>query len=302
MAELNRPQESQTMLSEQQRQQFRTEGYLLVPDALADIGPQRVRDAYEQVRAQTEAQWRETVAADTGKGVYGQGTAAHVIPDLYQYDSLFLDLSNNPAVIPILEAVVGLDLQLTEMIAHNHPAGTDAHIEWHRDWPPWNHPTQILKAKVFYYLDDITDDMGPFSIVPGSHIRPDDPPGSANSFAENPSTQAPCYTGSALENMPQMKKLTAPAGTAVIWNVALWHTATANTSPRDRRLIAYGYTHFWVKQWEDRTPAREIVAWADTPQKRQLMGIHAVQGRAAWDRRDVAYLPTHQAIADAKPF
>ena len=44
------------MLSEQQRQQFRTEGYLLVPDALADIGPQRVRDAYEQVRAQTEAQ------------------------------------------------------------------------------------------------------------------------------------------------------------------------------------------------------------------------------------------------------
>ena len=144
--------------------------------------------------------------------------------------------------------------------------------------------------------------MGPFSIVPGSQTRPDDPPGSANSFAENPSTQAPSYTGSELGNMPQMKKITAPAGTAVIWNVALWHTATANTSPRDRRLIVYGYTHFWVKQWEDRTPAREIVAWADTPQKRQLMGIHAVQGRAAWDRRDVAYLPEHQAIADAKPF
>jgi ectoine hydroxylase-related dioxygenase (phytanoyl-CoA dioxygenase family) len=154
------------------------------------------------------------------------------MPDLYQYDPLFLDLSNNPAVIPILQAVVGLDLQLTEMIAHNHPADT----------------------------------------------------------------------GSELGNMPQMKKITAPAGTAVIWNVALWHTATANTSPRDRRLIVYGYTHFWVKQWEDRTPAREIVAWADTPQKRQLMGIHAVQGRAAWDRRDVAYLPEHQAIADAKPF
>jgi len=96
------------------------------------------------------------------------------------------------------------------MIAHNHPADTDAHIEWHRDWPPWNHPTQILKAKVFYYLDDITDDMGPFSIVPGSHTRPDDPPGSANSFAQNPSTQAPSYTGSELGNMPQMKKITAP--------------------------------------------------------------------------------------------
>ena len=105
-----------------------------------------------------------------------------------------------------------------------------------------------------------------------------------------------------LEAMPAMKKLGAPAGTAVIWNVALWHTATANTANRDRKMLAYGYTHFWVKQWEDRTPPEEIIAWADTPQKRQLMGIHAVQGRAAWDRQDVPYLPKHKAIADAKPF
>ena len=290
------------MLSEQQREQFRTDGFLLLPDALVDIGLERVRDAYKRVSRQTEAEWRQAIAADSSKGVYGLGEAAHVMPDLYQYDPLFLDLANNPVAIPILEAVVGPDLQLTEMIGHNHPAGTNAHIEWHRDWPPWSHPTQILKAKVFYYLDDITDDMGPFSVVPGSHTWPDDPPGSSNSFAEGPSSTEAPYTGTSLENMPQMQKLAAPAGTAIIWNVALWHTATANTSPRDRRIIAYGYTHFWVKQWEDRTPPEQIVAWADTPQKRQLMGIHAVQGRAAWDRRDVTYLPEHQAIADAKPF
>jgi ectoine hydroxylase-related dioxygenase (phytanoyl-CoA dioxygenase family) len=290
------------MLNEQQWEEFRSEGYLLVPDALADIGLERVQNAYEAVRRQTEAAWRRAVAADTGKGVYGLGAAAHVMPDLYQYDPLFLDLANNPAVIPLVESVVGRDLQLTEMIGHNHPASTEAHVEWHRDWPPWSHPTQILKAKVFYYLDDITEDMGAFSVVPGSHTWPADPPGPPNSFADGPSIEEPSYVGAQLEKMPDMKKITAPAGTAVIWNVALWHTATANTSPRDRRMIAYGYTHFWVKQWEDRTPPEEIIAWADTPQKRQLMGIHAVQGRAAWDRRDVAYLPEHKAIADAKPF
>ena len=26
------------------------------------------------------------------------------------------------------------------------------------------------------------------------------------------------------------------------------------------------------------------------------------QGRAAWDRQDIPYLPKHKAIADAKPF
>jgi ectoine hydroxylase len=290
------------VLTEKQREHFRTQGYLLVPDALAEIGLERVWDAYEQVRRKTEGEWRETIAVATGKGVYGQGMAAHVMVDLHLHDPLFLDLANNPQVVPILATVVGPDLQLTEAIGHNHPAGTPAHIEWHRDWPPWTHPTQILKAKVFYYLDDISDDMGPFSVVPGSHTWPDDPPGSFNSFAVETNAEKPQYAGAQLEDMPEMKKLTAPAGTAVIWNVALWHTATANTSASDRQMIVYGYTHFWVKQWEDRTPPPEIVDWADTPQKRQLMGIHAVQGRAAWDRRDVAYLPEHQAIADAKPF
>ena len=289
------------MPTDEQLAHFRTQGYLLVPDALTAIGLERVCDAYEQVRRKTEAEWRETIAA-AGKGVYGQGAAAHVMVDLYRYDPLFLDLANNPQVVPILETVVGPDLQLTEAIGHNHPADTPAHIEWHRDWPPWSHPTQILKAKVFYFLSDISDDMGPFSVVPGSHTRPDDPPGSVNSFAVGPSDQPPQYAGAQLEDMPGMKKLTAPVGTAVIWNVALWHTATANTSASDRQIIVYGYTHFWVKQWEDRTPSPKVVAWADTPKKRQLMGIHAVQGRAAWDRRDVAYLPEHRTIADAKPF
>jgi ectoine hydroxylase-related dioxygenase (phytanoyl-CoA dioxygenase family) len=290
------------MLTAKQREVFRKRGYLLIPDALQGIGLDHVREAYEQVRRNTEPAWRQAVEANSGKGVYGLGPAAHVMVDLYQHDALFLDLADNPAVIPALEEVVGPDLQITEMIGHNHPAGTQAHIEWHRDWPPWSHPTQILKAKIFYYLDDVEADMGCFSIVPGSHTWPEDPPGSANSFTVEADAKEMPYAGERLEDMPQMKKITATAGTAVIWNVALWHTATANTSEKDRRVIVYGYTHFWVKQWEDRTPPQAIVAWANTPQRRQLMGIHAVHGRAAWDRRDVTYLPEHKAIADAKPF
>ncbi len=292
----------QSVLTDEQQTKFRTQGYLLVPDALDSIGLERMHAAYEKIRRDTEPAWRRAIADRSGKGVYGHGAAAHVITDLYHYDPLFLDLANNPRIIPILEQVVGPDLQLTEAIGHNHPAGTPAHIEWHRDWPPWSHPTQILKAKVFYYLEEITEDMGAFSVVPGSHTRPDDPPGSTNSFSTEASAVAAPYTDAQLEAMPAMQKLGAPAGTAVIWNVALWHTATANTANRDRKMLAYGYTHFWVKQWEDRTPPEEIIAWADTPQKRQLMGIHAVQGRAAWDRQDVPYLPKHKAIADAKPF
>ncbi len=292
------------MLSDDQLSHFRQQGYVIVPDALKDLGQERVRQAFNDAQRQTEPAWREYLASELTKGVYGRGPSAHVMVDMWQHDGLFLDLADNPAVIPALQQVVGPDLQLTEAIGHIHPADTPAHIEWHRDWPPWSHPTQALKAKVFYFVDDIDADMGCFSIVPASHAWPEDPPGSTNSFhteAER-AERTPQYTGDELEDMPGLQKVTAAAGTAVIWNVALWHTATANTSSRDRRILVYGYTHFWVKQWEDRRPPKAMIEWADSPHRRQLMGIHAVEGRAAWDRRDVPYLPEHQAIADAKPF
>ena len=291
------------MLNEQQLSHFREQGYVVIPEALSQFGLERVRVGYEQAQQQTAAAWREANASGPTKGVYGRGAAAHVMVDMWQHDDLFLDVADNPALIPALRQVVGPDLQLTEAIGHIHPAGTAAHIEWHRDWPPWSHPTQALKAKVFYFLDDIDADMGCFSIVPASQTRPEDPPGSSNSFNNEERVKGePQYTGERLEDMPGMQKMTGAAGTAVIWNVALWHTATANTSHRDRRILVYGYTHFWVKQWEDRKPPQRMIEWADSPHRRQLMGIHAVQGRAAWDRQDVPYLPEHRAIAKAKPF
>jgi hypothetical protein len=45
-----------------------------------------------------------------------------------------------------------------------------------------------------------------------------------------------------------------------------------------------------------------VLDWADTPERRQLMGIHAVHGRASWDRKDVAYLPEHAELVKAKKF
>ncbi len=55
-----------------------------------------------------------------------------------------------------------------------------------------------------------------------------------------------------------------------------------------------------MKNWEASRPPDNVIAWANTPARRQLMGIHAVDGRAGWDRSDVDYLPEHEAIARAK--
>lgn len=276
-------------LTDDQREQFREQGYILVENALDLIGLDRVRAAYEHVQRLTEPAWRESVRQGTYKGGYGNGPDAHTMGNVYQYDDLFLDLADNPSVIPLLEGVVGPNLQVMEIVAHCHHAGTQAHTGWHRDWPPYRHPQYALKAKAFYFLDDQTEDMGCFALVPGSNRWDEDPPKDR-------------YINETLEQMPGMKKMTGPAGSVLIWDVTCWHTGTANTSTRDRRLVIYGYMPFWVKKWESQSPPENIVRWADSPRRRQLLGIHAVQGRASWDRKDVPYLPEHEEIVKQKKF
>ena len=119
-------------MTSQQREQFDTDGYILVENALEDVGLDRVRQAHEAVQKQTESAWQQFVVDGEykRKGVYGHGPNAHATLGCYRYDDLFLDIANNPQVIPFLEDVVGPDLQCVETICHTHHVGTEAHTEW----------------------------------------------------------------------------------------------------------------------------------------------------------------------------
>ncbi|MEM7126912.1 MAG: phytanoyl-CoA dioxygenase family protein [Chloroflexota bacterium] len=277
------------MLTANQRQHFDDLGYMIIEDALSEFDLNQIRTSYEAIQQQTELAWRDMVASGVYKGGYGHGPDAHTMGNIYEHDTIFLDIANNPKIIPLLEEITGPDLQVMEIVAHCHHAGTNAHTGWHRDWPEWTHPNYVLKTKVFYFLDDQDPDMGCFSLVPGSHKRVEKPPKEE-------------YVNGTLEEMPGLTKITGKAGSAVVWNVLCWHSGLANTSQRDRRILIYGYQPFWVKKWVSTTPPEVIVQWADTPFKRQLMGIHLVQGRASWDRKDVPYLPEHEALVKAKKF
>lgn len=279
------------MLTSEQRERIKKDGYFLIENAIEPIGLERVQKAYERIQERTESAWRQSVKDGTFSGGYGNGPNAHTMSKVGEQNDIFLDLANNPKVIPLLKEIVGPDLQVgSGGVCHCHHAGADAHTAWHRDWAPYTHPEYVIKAKVFYFLDDQEVDMGCFSLVPGTHKLPDAPPKDK-------------YIGSSLEEMPGLVKIVGSAGSAILWNVLCWHTGLANTSQNDRRIVIYGYTPFWIKSGsESDRPKQKIIDWADTPEKRELVGIHAIHGRRAWDRVDVPYLPEHEKIAMEKKF
>ena len=79
--------------------------------------------------------------------------------------------------------------------------------------------------------------------------------------------------------MPDHVKMTAKAGTAVIFDTRLWHTAMANSSKNARVCLIYNYAPFWFKQYGSTIEqAGRLDPRMEDPVRRQLLGLERVKG------------------------
>lgn len=142
------------------------QGYTVVrgavpPDALAPI-----REAWDRLMD-------ERVAADP--------EALHVeIKRCFEQDPVFEPLMNWPATFPIVHAIMGDDItMLTSGEGDYRPARCQAFISWHNDFAFINtlpYPRDVFLVRCTYLIDDVTEDMGPFTLLPGSHRAEHGPP------------------------------------------------------------------------------------------------------------------------------
>ena len=103
---------------------------------------------------------------------------------------------------------------------------------WHRDFSfPGNRP---LSINTILYLDDMTPERGPTSVVPGSHREEGWPPKDKRS--------------SSIEGEVGVF---ADAGDAVFINSAIWHSGGCNRADGLRRGIYLYYGYWWLKRYED---------------------------------------------------
>ena len=132
---------------------------------------------------------------------------------------------------------------------------TDSHPYGTSDWGyAFSAPRQV---RVLYYLDDLTPDVAPLRVVPRSHLsmHPD-----ANPYKRYPSH-------------PDERVITAPAGTAVVINLALFHANGPNTGARAREMIALSYRPAWCGPTvQDVEPWPDDVIDSLPPQVRELCG------------------------------
>ena len=248
-------------------ERFDREGYLVLPNALTPKELEPLRQRYDELMS---AHWETVKRTDPDpRRVY--------LPRLLERDPVFEPLMDWPRTYPIARAILGQDITLASAgEADYRPANSGGWIGWHSDtsWLPGvPYPRQFHWVRCAYFLEDITEDMGPFTLLPGSHR------------ATHPCP--PEYTGPdhLPRTIPGQVAITGKAGTCLINNTEIWHTSTPNRDARPRKLLMVLYKHAWMRQWEaGHDVTREFGERQTDPRRRQLCNVgpwHRYDGN--WD-------------------
>lgn len=250
-----------TTLEEQTEALYR-DGYVYLPSMLDADQVELLRDRMDALDAIEECFDKHT---DPAK----HGFLNKSINNTFNRDQHFLQFLDWPGVIEIAEAVHGDDCHCIGMTAWMTGDGRPDQ-PLHVDWLPVSLPQDVLadprvRLPIFittahFYLDDLTQELGPTNFVPGSHLSGQGP--------EDETT----WQGQS------EKSILCSAGDAVIFRSEVWHRGTANSSDRTRYLLQVHYAKRMITQkyppYLNRFQFDPHIIEQASPRQLRLMGDH----------------------------
>jgi hypothetical protein len=136
------------------------------------------------------------------------------VPELHQvYD--------HPAVRGALISLLGQNYAMnSHRHCHMNKPGTRSQ-DWHQDGTNQRHH-HVRTVLGMYYPQDVSADMGPTVVLPGTHFR-----------------NAPTDRMASYANFREQVVFNVPAGTVAITHYDIWHAASANTSQKMRYMCKF---------------------------------------------------------------
>ena len=220
-----------TELSDDQRRQFRDEGYLILRNALDESAISALIEAGDRLIA-TEARYNR----------YQTSAFYDGFRNCITMDDAFIPLLTNDATLPIVIQLLGSNLQLsTSHLIHRHPdpPGTPDSIRrpgWHRDGGGISSDLgegrfPRLGLKCAFYLTDLSQpNSGVTMLAPGSNQlteRIDIPEGET-------------------DPVNALEPLLNP-GDCVIFEYRTWHAGAPNFTDITRKAVMIGYCYRWLR-------------------------------------------------------
>ena len=226
------------------------QGYTVLEGVLDDDLLAAVDDALARLEHELEAE----PAANAF-----EGHATVRIYNLLARDRVFEQVPVHPAVLPVVEGVIGrspLVSSLSSIAIDGGEAAQPLHVDDAVIPLPRPHPPVICNS--MWALTDFTEANGATRLVPGSHHRDHQP-----------------EFGSHHDSVPaEMAR-----GSVLVWPGSLWHGGGANTTEVRRTGLAMNYCAGWVRQQENQQLGIPLeVARRFSPELQELCGFGVYRG------------------------
>ena len=220
-----------------------SQGFLIRESIIQQAWLGDLRSALDRL---TEAEWdlhRPDSPTDPNGG--SERSWGIILRHLLDKDSAFHELLTWPPALSIARAMMGPLVRLRGLSARVSFGGAEMQdTPWHQHLrvipdplPPWFSRPHAIDCLI--YLDDLDDDTGTLSVVPGSHHWLDrEPPPLRYQPVEGEQT------------------LRLKAGSMVIIHSNLWHRALP-TRIGKRRMLILAYTPCWLRESPHGGPAPE---------------------------------------------
>jgi ectoine hydroxylase-related dioxygenase (phytanoyl-CoA dioxygenase family) len=202
------------------------DGYLLREQLFTGAALERLRTGVDRL---VEKEWDQHRNKEIGERSWGI-----ILRYLMDKDPVFLELLKFPPILSVAKAMLGPLIRLRGLSARvTFPGAERQETPLHqhlrvltKPLPPWFAPPHRMDALI--YLDDLNDDTGTVSLVPGSHAWVDRQP---------PKTYDPVE--GELELRPK-------AGDAVLMHSNLWHRGGPTLAAK-RRMLILSYQPTWFR-------------------------------------------------------
>lgn len=237
----------------EQIRRIEVEGYLVLPDLLGS----------EQL-AELKAETARLLTRAVDYSVHQQ-----VCPNIQFAGGQITRLIAHPPAIAFLREVFGPDIvMMTYAYARSEPGHPG--ISLHADGQPYGSRIFGYEGscpwliRVLYYLDDLTEEVSPFRVVPRSHLCMH---ADANPYRR-------------YESHPEEVLVTARAGSAVLINHRVFHGNCPNVGDRPRELLAIAYRPAWAG------PVDRVEEWNEADLERvppDVRGLMSPRNQRIWD-------------------
>lgn len=208
---------AQAKLSARQRRFLLDQGYLVVRSQLDQAVLARIRDRLDELVRETVAAWADDPSLDTTEGC--------VVAEFDVADPDFVPCHQHPLLGDAAAVVLGgtwhvRNLDLRAPIPGPGEQGLHQDHAERRTEGSW----QTLSA--MWCVTSFTRDSGPLRVIPGSHRRTVPPIDTERGY------------GTGMGPHPDEVKITAPAGSVILFNAAdLWQAGTFNYTPAARLAL-----------------------------------------------------------------